>query len=64
MARRYLCANGGGCNVFAMDHEPSSLVYAREQKGHSVILHIVFGGILLWIPTLYYALSPRHYFHA
>lgn len=40
------------------------VIYNREQKGHSIILHVLFGGVLLWIHTIYYAVSPNHYFHA
>lgn len=38
--------------------------YTRQQKGHSLILHLLFGGFVLWIPTIYFAASPNHYFHA
>jgi hypothetical protein len=38
--------------------------YVRTQKGHSLILHLIFGWILLYIPTIYFAVSPNHYFHA
>jgi hypothetical protein len=40
------------------------VVYNRQQKGHSIVKHIFLGGFLLWIPTIYYAASPNHYFHA
>lgn len=40
------------------------VVYNREQKGHSLILHLLFGGFLLYIPTIYFAVSPNHYYHA
>lgn len=40
------------------------VVYTRPQKGHSLILHILLGGIVLWIPSIYYAVSPNHYYHA
>jgi hypothetical protein len=40
------------------------VIYNRQQKGHSLILHLIFGGFLLYIPTIYYAVSPNHYFHA
>lgn len=67
MARRYLRAIGIGCNVTAMTQltktKPNGTVYTREQKGHSLVLHILLGGMVLWIPTIYYAISPRHYFH-
>lgn len=39
-------------------------VYTREQKGHSLILHLLFGGLALYIPTVYFAVSKNHYFHA
>jgi hypothetical protein len=38
--------------------------YVRQQTGHSIIKHVLFGWALLWIPTIYYAVSPNHYFHA
>lgn len=38
--------------------------YVRQQRGHSIIMHVLFGWLLLWIPTIYYAVSPNHYFHA
>ena len=41
--------------------------YVRIQKGHSVLLHVLLafftmGFSLIW--TIYYAVSPNHYFHA
>lgn len=38
--------------------------YTRQQKGHSLTLHILFGWVLLYIPTIYYSFSPNHYWHA
>lgn len=38
--------------------------YVRQQKGHSVIKHLLLGWIVLYIPTIYFAASPNHYFHA
>jgi hypothetical protein len=38
--------------------------YVRQQKGHSLTKHLLLGWIVLWIPTIYYAVSPNHYFHA
>lgn len=38
--------------------------YVRQQKGHSLIKHLLFGWIVLYIPTIYFACSPNHYFHA
>ena len=37
--------------------------YVRQQQGHSIIKHLLLGGLVLWIPTIYYILSPNHYFH-
>lgn len=39
-------------------------VYNREQKGHSLILHLLLGGFVLWIPAIYFTVSPNHYWHA
>lgn len=36
----------------------------REQKGHSLILHLTLGAVVLWIPAIYYTVSPNHYWHA
>jgi uncharacterized protein DUF2510 len=38
--------------------------YVRMQHGHSIIAHVFLGWLLLYIPTIYYAISPNHYFHA
>jgi hypothetical protein len=38
--------------------------YVRQQKGHSLMLHILFGALVLWIPAIYYSCSPNHYWHA
>ena len=39
--------------------------YVRQQKGHSLILWLfVLGPMTLWIPTIYFAASPNHYWHA
>jgi len=42
------------------------VVYTRQQKDHSVVLHIMLafltaGLSLPW--TIYYAVSPNHFFH-
>lgn len=42
-------------------------IYTRQQKGHSVILHTFLALVTacLSLPwTIYYAVSPNHYFHA
>lgn len=37
--------------------------YARQQTGHSLTLHLLFGPVVLWIPLIYFSLSPNHYWH-
>lgn len=37
--------------------------YTRQQTGHSILLHLFFGVFLLWIPAIYYTVSPNHYWH-
>lgn len=32
-------------------------------EGHSFLLHLCFGWILFWIPSLYYLVSPKHHYH-
>lgn len=39
-------------------------VYTREQKGHSLTKHLLFGWVLLWVPAIYYSVSKNHYWHA
>lgn len=39
--------------------------YTREQKGHSLILNLLLiGPLTIWITTIYYTVSPRHFWHA
>lgn len=39
--------------------------YFRQQKGHSLILNLLLiGPLTLWITTIYYTVSPNHYWHA
>lgn len=38
-------------------------VYTRQQKGHSLTKHLLLGVFVLWIPTIYYSISPNHYWH-
>jgi|GEM_PF-3141522 len=38
--------------------------YVRVQKGHSLTKHLLFGIFVLWIPAIYYTISPNHYWHA
>ena len=39
-------------------------VYTRQQKGHSLVLHLLLGAFVLWIPAIYISVSPNHYWHA
>lgn len=39
--------------------------YTREQKGHSLILNLLLvGPLTLYITTIYWTFSPRHFWHA
>lgn len=38
--------------------------YVRQQKGHSIILWMFLGAPVLWIPCIYWTISPNHYWHA
>lgn len=38
--------------------------YVRQQKGHSLTLHLLLGVFVLWIPAVYITVSPNHYWHA
>lgn len=38
--------------------------YVRQQKGHSLIKHLIFGTFILWINVIYISASPNHYWHA
>lgn len=40
------------------------VVYTRPQTRHSLTKHLLFGWIVLYIPTIYYAVSPNHYYTA
>lgn len=37
--------------------------YVRQQKGHSVVLAILFGWITLYILPVYWTISKDHYWH-
>ena len=45
-------------------HARDGAQYTRQQKGHSLTLHFLFGAVVLWIPAIYYTFSPNHYSHA
>jgi hypothetical protein len=38
--------------------------YVRQQKGHSLTLHLILGVVVLWANVVYYSVSPNHYWHA
>lgn len=38
--------------------------YVRQQKGHSIIKHLLLGVFVLWINVIYISASPNHYWHA
>lgn len=40
------------------------VIYNREQKGHSLILHLLISPFLLFINLIYISVSPNHYWHA
>lgn len=44
-------------------HVERKVHYVRQQTGHSLTKHLLLGWALLYIPTIYYAISPNHYFH-
>lgn len=59
--------SGCGAIVWGMSDTLKGLdkaQYVRQQKGHSLILHLLLGGLALYIPTIYFAVSKNHYFHA
>lgn len=37
--------------------------YTRQQQGHSLTLHLTLGAFVLWIPAIYFTVSPNHYWH-
>ncbi|QAU07124.1 membrane protein [Gordonia phage Sukkupi] len=37
--------------------------YTRVQTGHSATKHLLFGWIVFWIPSIYYLVSPNHFYH-
>lgn len=38
-------------------------IVGMQAQGHSFVLHLMFGWILFYIPSLYYLVSPKHYYH-
>jgi len=55
-------ANWKGTTVMKQAQDGAN--YTRQQKGHSITLHLLFGVFVLWVPTIYFAASPNHFFHA
>lgn len=43
--------------------EARRLTALNAPKGHSIILHFLFGWAALYIPTIYYTFSKKHYWH-
>lgn len=41
----------------------SGAQYVRQQTGHSLTKHLLFGMCVLWINVIYYSMSPNHYWH-
>ena len=39
------------------------VIKANQPVGHSIFLHLLFGWILLYLPTIYYTISKKHYWH-
>ena len=39
------------------------VIYNRQQKGHSIVLHVLLGMFVLWINVIYISVSPNHYWH-
>jgi len=39
-------------------------VYTRQQKGHSLMAFLLIDWITLYMRTIYYSVSPNHYWHA
>ena len=38
--------------------------YVKIKKGHSLVLWILFGWVLMYIPVIYFSFSPNHYWRA
>lgn len=57
-------ARGYGMSEQKIKQSRDKAQYVRQQKGHSLTLHLLFGAVVLWIPAIYYTFSPNHYWHA
>jgi hypothetical protein len=50
--------------IIAMsESEKAKPQYVRQQKGHSVILAVLFGWATLYILPVYWTISKDHYWH-
>ncbi|MDQ0612781.1 hypothetical protein QF046_000422 [Microbacterium sp. W4I4] len=38
--------------------------YVRPQQGHSIVMHLLLGVLVVWINVIYISVSPNHYWHA
>ncbi len=38
--------------------------YVRQQTGHSLTKHLLWGIFILWANVIYISVSPNHYWHA
>lgn len=55
---------GAGRRNRAVRQARDGAQYTRQQKGHSILLHLLLGAPILWINVFYISLSPNHYWHA
>lgn len=42
----------------------NQVTYVRQQKGHSIILHLLLGCLCLWINVIFISVSKNHFWHA
>ncbi|MDR2267338.1 MAG: hypothetical protein LBE09_07150 [Christensenellaceae bacterium] len=53
--------NSGQPAIVILKQTGRNVVY---KKGHSIILHLVFGIFVMWIPTIILMCNPKkHYWH-
>ncbi|MDR2267337.1 MAG: hypothetical protein LBE09_07145 [Christensenellaceae bacterium] len=53
--------NNGQPTIIILNQPIDNVVY---KTGHSILLHIIFGGIVFWIPTIVFLCNPKeHYWH-
>lgn len=39
-------------------------IYTREQKGHSLIAHLLLGWLVAYVDIIYISVSKNHFWHA